>query len=328
MKIVQGIKRWGRPLVSLALMAYIFAMLDIRNGWTIIEKSTLSFLLLGFASYLAAVLVDATRFFLFFNKFSSSIKYTQNLYIHFLSLFYGVFLPAGSLSSEMIRGYQISKYGYSKSEIFTVIMIIRGIGFYALLAAAAIAGLMVNMPDPAVMMLTRIIAGVFFVATITGAFFFLNKNSIRLGQNINRRLNISTLNFSQRISNLLNVQQDVIVHRKLFMLSLFLLTCLDYIFFIIGNIFFSKALGMDLSFINMAWITGITGISQILPLATSIFGMKDITFWYLLKLKGYNFNQIGSFLIVINLSLLLITLSGGFWEFVRSLGSKDRQNIT
>jgi hypothetical protein len=114
----------------------------------------------------------------------------------------------------------------------------------------------------------------------------------------------------------------MVEERKSDIIVIFLVTVVGYFIFICGNLFFILSLGIDISLLKMAWINGLTGISQLIPLGFFSFGGKDITYWFFLKELGISLNQIGAFILVINAGYVFNAMIGGIWEIINVIKNR------
>lgn len=130
------------------------------------------------------------------------------------------------------------------------------------------------------------------------------------------------MNLSVNIDKLILNIRMMVVERKKKILFVLGLTLVGYLFSIFGNLLFAQSLGIDITLLKMGWVNGLTGISMLLPLGLFSFGGKDLTYWYLFKSLGFDMNQIGAFLLLINAGYIMNAAIGGFWELYRLISFK------
>jgi uncharacterized protein (TIRG00374 family) len=314
--------RWFRPVFSLTLICILIGFLDIKKCWSLITLAKPGYLTAGFLFYGASAFMEAARFYMAAKKIGKVLPYNTSLYFQFLALFYGAFLPGGQLSMEAVRGYHLIRLGISKTDMIAVIFFIKALGLYVLFGSILF-GFFEDRPLPQLVPVFMAVGFIFILVTVMSVLFFRCTKQINSAEKVQNSFNpFIAKRFSNQFSiNVLTVfqtfKESIIRQRKGVMLIL-ILTCISFFTIIAGNYCFANALEMEISLISMTWMMGLAGVIQIIPISSSIFGTRDITFIYLLQqLMGFDLDKIGTFIIVINIGLLAMSIIGGIWKFWR-----------
>lgn len=317
---LKNIVSFFRPLATLGLLIYIGSKIDFGTVFSIMKQSDLKYIASGVVCYNVAIWFEAFRFYVVMNQFEQKIPYIEILHIQYVSMFYGTFIPIGMISSEIVRGYKFSQQGYSGKKAAAIIIILKTIGLYVLLGSAALS--ILELKDTRYYHFSIALAGLFVVATIVTLTIICSTHCIDLFISLNKKMNIHRMNLSGNIDKLLLTIRMMVVERKKKIITVLGLTSIGYLFSIFGNLLFAQSLGMDVTLLKMGWVNGLTGISMLLPLGLFSFGGKDLTYWYLFKSLGFDMNQIGAFLFLINAGYIMNAAIGGFWELYRLISAK------
>lgn len=153
-----------RIIVSLILLIYLFNKTDIANILTAMKSTRLHMLILPFFLIAVGFLISALRWQILLNAQDISISLWKLTKYYLEGSFFNNFLPT-TIGGDILRTYEASKSSGSITQSFTVIVVERLTGIFALIAYA-ILGLQFGYSTFGNFHLVWITAGIFLVLLI------------------------------------------------------------------------------------------------------------------------------------------------------------------
>jgi glycosyltransferase 2 family protein len=126
-------------LVTGSLLYWVFRNVDRQSLLSAIHSADKRLLLAAFIPYLASRVTAAFRLTIILNRISVPISHRSGLHLHWVSMFYGIFLPGG-LGGDAYKLYQLKQHFPEHRAVLltTALLWDRIIGFAVLILLAAL----------------------------------------------------------------------------------------------------------------------------------------------------------------------------------------------
>ena len=142
-----SLRRWlllaGRIVVSVALLAILFARMDTDALWSSAKQASAPWLLVALALYFASVLASTWRWRLLLDAQDIRVPRTTLLSSYLVANFFNNFLPS-NIGGDVVRISDTAGRARSKTLATTVVLVDRGLGLLGLVLIAALGATVVG----------------------------------------------------------------------------------------------------------------------------------------------------------------------------------------
>jgi glycosyltransferase 2 family protein len=303
----KSIVLYGRALLSLALIFYLFTMLDWDRIRYVLPRLRLGYVGQAYLLILLSILVSSVRWSALLKQFQVIQGILDSWRYYLISMFYGVMLP-GVIGGDVVRlGLSIKQHGLGMKGILTAgILFERACGFMAILMifavmisfAPEILGGTQVLTGPIYALPIAIIAGfiLFFVALKRGPErWFVGEASSRQGLMARMRL-------------LLGRFRELSAFALTFILMLSLL--INFVD-ILGSYLLSKALYLNVTFSLFLLVIPMTYVLTALPISLGGLGVREGILTFFLVKVGVMASDAVLLAFLIYLNRLAVALIGG-----------------
>lgn len=151
----------GKIFVSSILLIYLFAKIDIASILTAMQSARLHMLIFPFFLIAVGFIISALRWQILLKAQNISISLWKLARYYLEGSFFNNFLPT-TIGGDIIRTYKVSKSSVPITQSFTIIVVERLTGIFALIVYAFI-GLQLGYSEFGNMQLVWVAGGVFLV---------------------------------------------------------------------------------------------------------------------------------------------------------------------
>jgi uncharacterized protein (TIRG00374 family) len=151
----------GKIFVSSILLIYLFAKIDIASILTAMQSAKLHMLLFPFFLIAVGFIISALRWQILLKAQNISISLWKLARYYLEGSFFNNFLPT-TIGGDIVRTYKVSKSSVPITQSFTIIVVERLTGIFALIVYAFL-GLQLGYSEFGNMQLVWVAGGVFLV---------------------------------------------------------------------------------------------------------------------------------------------------------------------
>lgn len=303
----------GKIVVSASLIIYFFKKIDIAQVNHCFVTCHISWLLWAIILSFLANAVSTYKWQILLNTVDVKIGFKKLFSLNLVSLFYNLFLPAGPLSGEIIKGIKLTNLCKRGREVLISIAMDRLTGMLALIILA-LGGIYIQYRLTKDYKLLIWILSILVIITLF-ILFILNKQfaslSEKIGLFIFERKGLRF--FKNYISSLWNLLK---IYRKNTPV-IWKVISYSFIFHLLAIIiyyFVALSIAIQIPFSTFIWITSIVFIIQTLPISISGIGVREGTFIFLLaQYQVPAFQSLALSLIIFGI-MILQGLVGGVIE--------------
>ena len=135
-------RAYTRYFIKLLFTAAIFVLiasnLQVDSVLTHVSEVEIPFILAAFATFTTAIFVNSFRLQVLLNRGHHLVAYTYLLKIHFIGLFFSIFLP-GRTVGDVVRAYYLTRSTTWIENAVSTLVIWRLIGGLTMISVACIA---------------------------------------------------------------------------------------------------------------------------------------------------------------------------------------------
>jgi len=337
MKLIEAVKwlwsddspsaRRTRWVLKIALVfLLLIALFWVVDFWEVIHALATAdplFLIIGFALTFLRVYLTAVQLMILVRKQGINLGVDQIIYINLSVKFYLLFLP-GDLVGSGIRWYKLSQPSGKRAEalaavafnrLFDLFLIfVLGLGFWLLSSQDYV---QIDGSQLVVLILLTILL-----------WFILTRLSIPLSKLIASRAGetYSSSLFQFGMQKLEKFLLAVANYADFTVWQLLFVTIVGISRQLVGIgsfVFLAKAVGIEMSFIEMGWIRSIVLLAAYLPISfAGGLGVREITLVALLSTFGISAELAIAFSLLLLARGVFLGLAGGLLEAIHSL--RDR----
>lgn len=315
---------WVRVLVSLGLLTYLIAQIDLAKLLATWRGVLLPVLALSFALQLGGVLISALKWWLLLRASGQPVAYWWAVRAYFIGQFFNNFLPT-MIGGDAVRVYQLSQQSGRTSNALASVFVERFLGFIAL---TSIAGVALGLSVPLLASSPQLLWGSTICVLIASGGLVVALSAPLLIRLLVRLRLPNIANWRVRLGRVAQALSAYYAYRGTLLLTL-LLSFGYQLVWIGANYAAARALHVPVSFAFMALMVPVSDIIGLVPVFLNSLGAREGTFILF-------FRQIGTpaelalalawliFVLRLGLSLLggLLYLLGGLAGSRRSLAEE------
>jgi uncharacterized protein (TIRG00374 family) len=301
--------------VSIGLIALLIWRADLRATLTILGDVKLWAFAAALVSMAFGVLLRACKWHLLLRVQGGSGSFLTSVRVTYMSMFVNNFF-LGTLGGDAFRAHHASNYSNSVGAAASAVIAERATGIFSAILLVYFAGILLA---PRELVTTRLLLIVSIVAAI---------GVVSLGVLVSLRSKLRRIPILRRFPKLTGFSHDLTTSLQIYRNHLGVLAAaliLSLAFYLVQTMTVSLlavAARTELGFLSLLFIIPLTGILAVIPISINGIGVKEgATIFYL--------EQIGTpgsaaFLIAISARVgnLLISLVGGLFLLVQSLGRR------
>jgi uncharacterized protein (TIRG00374 family) len=128
----------GRLIVSVALLAWIFKMVNWPDTISALKNANVKLLVAAFGFHILLQFAVLARWFIFMKSLSFEAPIGQVFRYYFIGLFCNLFLPT-SIGGDLVKAYGLSRGAGQKPKVYASVVLDRLSGFAGLVIVALVA---------------------------------------------------------------------------------------------------------------------------------------------------------------------------------------------
>ena len=316
-----------RLCITVGILYYLFTKIPFSEVIASVTSAKVSYVLIAFLIQVFIRYIAACRMKLLTERQGMSLSVSHILGITFSTIFYGLFLPGGTLTGGVIRWYKLSKPDNKPAEalasavfdrmVDTIIMCTLGILFWLL-------------DKPSSSSFVGLILAIVLGGLIIFYLVIFNGNIVSFLGSGNKPIKFSFIprvvhSKVHKLIRSLNQFHNLSKSSLAFILTL---SIAYHLFGILSFYLFALSLNMNISFITIAWIRSALLILAMLPISISGLGVREGTLVFLLGPYGVSAADAIAFSFLLLSAFLGIGVIGGLFEVkVLFFPSKNKSEI-
>jgi len=312
----------SRIAIPACILYYIFINIPVSEVISVISTSTSGIVLPAMVIYTIIHIISGYRLKIVAFNQDISITTFQAVEINLSKIFYGLFLPGGSLTGGTVRFYKLFGKQRNISGSLAVITLDGVVSIITLCLVGSVMWTIHMPPDMEFFLFT--ILSILAACIILILILFQDKIKVlyKLKMKI-LRLWLLPQKFKQIINTLTEYKN---VNLNIF-ITIIILSIITQLMGISVYYLFAHSLDIDLSFATIGWIRTLVVIATMLPVSISGIGVREGMFIYLLSQYGVSAEQslALSFLVFV-FTVLIMGLFSGLLEGRRFFLSPIKDN--
>jgi uncharacterized protein (TIRG00374 family) len=310
MSVKEGFLTLIKLVVAFGVLYYIFSKIPLSAVMVTVITSKINYVMTAFIISIFIQILLAYRLKLLTDEQGMSLSISQVLEIHLCTVFYGLFLPGGSLGAGAIRFYKLSRSEKKIAESFAAIAFDRMVATIAICVIGIVFWSLDFPSDSGYVGLVMIVAlgGLLTLHSL----LFIKRPSLFFHK-LSRWLNLSSV--YPKIRNLV-ASMDRYKNLSLSAVAMIaILSIAAHLFGILIYYLLARSIRMDISFISIAWIRSVVTIITMIPISVSGVGIREGSLVFLLRPFGiFGEKAVSLSLLVFGTTVLLIGITGGLLE--------------
>lgn len=298
---------------SSLFVGYLSFKLDWTEIFDAFKEAHLIYYLGSTLLLLVLVLLNSLKFYLFIKDtpIHKSILFLTK--VNFISRFYALFLPS-AIGRGVVRWYKVTESQKERTFFLAVIIFERFIHIFLLLIFGFIPLFIYSSNSKIILLRNSIwpIVLTFYIVTIVGIGYFLFPKL----KSYLKSVLLFILPKHERWEKILIFYEKLNIQNL--SVSLFisvLLISFLWILVFTGRIFLlSKALGLPLAYIDIAWMSSLVLLLQLLPVSFAGIGVREGAYAYLITAFGLSPAKGVLIGILFFTQMLIVAALGGIFE--------------
>jgi len=296
-------------------MAYILTRVPASGVINSAASVDISSLVAAIAASLIAQLILARQLSVLANEKGAKVTPIQALQINCRTLFYGLFLPGGNITQGTMRTYQLSSLCQSMKEAIYCVVFDR----ITVTVTVILIGLFFWLVDFRHTFDSFLIAFLSITIAILFAGAYLLLRKVRECKHFLRITIIGKApkkihNLTQQLVSYISLSKGSIAH-------LITLSTLAHLLGILTYYLLSISMGIDLSFVALAWIRSAVVVISMFPFSVSGFGLREGALIILLSRYEVSMeDSITLSILIFGASRLSVWALGGLFESRKLVG--------
>lgn len=306
----------GRIILSLAIILYLFTIVDWERIKNILPKLSLGFISLAYFLVLLSILVSSVRWTILLKYLKIKQGVLDSWRYYLISMFFGLVLP-GIIGRDAVRlGLSIKRHGLNmKGVLTTSVLFERTCG----LAGILVIFMLTTLIAPPILASDAISASAYFLSFASIAFFVFIFSILKAAPERwfgggGRRSGVIG-----RLFGLFGCLRGLPVRAALWII---LLSGLVNFFDILASYYLAMALGINICFYLFLLIIPMTYVFTILPISLGGLGVREGILTFFLMKVGIVASEAVLLAFLIYLNKLAVALIGGVLQI-----SGDRTDI-
>jgi hypothetical protein len=310
---------WVRVLVSLGLVGYLIAQVDLGKLIATWRGVLLPLVALSFALQLGGVLISALKWWLLLRASGQPAPYWWAVRAYFIGQFFNNFLPT-MIGGDAVRVYQLSQRSGRAANALASVFVERFLGFAALTSIAAVA---LSLSAPLLANAPQMLWGsTLCVLAAAGGLLVALAAPLLIRLLVRLRLP-NVANWRGRLSSVARSLSAYYRYRGT-LLIVALLSFGYQLAWIGANYAAARALHLQVSFAFMALMTPISDIVGLAPIFLNSLGAREGTFVIFFRQIGVGAELALALAWLIFILRLALSLLGGLLYLIGGLAGSRR----
>lgn len=302
--------------IALGILAYLFTGIRVDDVFSTMTHVQMKYFLPAVALSILVQLIAAKRLWFLVHKQAMMFSTFRLLEINLSTIFYGLFLPGGAMTSWAIRFFKLAGPDKKAEEALVSIFFDRVLATITL----AIMGVLFWIIDwPIDSVSAKIVSGMGLM--LGGLVALVAVVNYGIGLTSSKRFKPIVPSLIQR--RLLEFRLALTRYQGAsprFLIMVFGLSMMANVFGTLTYYLLARAIDMPISFITLGWIRSAVLLICLFPVSISGFGVREGTLLFFLTSFGIAGRSVlaFSFLIYMTTMLLMGTIGGVFeaWNFL------------
>ena len=293
-----------KAAVTLALIYWLMARLDVETVRHILAQSNLAYILLSFVALSAVFAVGCIRWWILIGHLGLSIPLRQVLPSYYLGLFFNNFLPTG-VGGDVARTIHLNLRGHSVKSLISSALADRVIGLVVMLLMGAISILLspeLHVENDQKSYLVILIA----LGIVSGALLFWFSDRLPIGKLSQRYQHTRIRKAILEVIHLCFTYRTAIR----LVISAMLLSVVVQSLVILTYYLLANGIGIDLSLITFFAFVSVVQLATSLPISIGGLGIREGVMVALLTSVSVDVNLATTLSLLFLLVLWLCTLPG------------------
>jgi uncharacterized protein (TIRG00374 family) len=305
--------------VAFGILYYLLNKIPFSEVMASISSSKATHIIVSCTISIILQFVLANRLKFLCDRQGFSLSLPSVLEINITAVFYGVFLPGGSLAGGAIRFYKLSRREGKKAEALASIFLDR-LTATITLCMVGILFWLADLPKEA-----NYVGLVFIVSLGTSFllyFFLIEKRTVFF---LGEFFDFINMGFVFKKINKFSVSLNQYRHMSLSSLAfLFAISVVAHLLGVFIFYLLAESLGINLSIFTIGWIRSIVIVISMMPISVSGLGFREGALLLLLEPFGIAAEKaLALSFLVLGVTVLLIAAVGGFLEGRKLLSLKS-----
>jgi uncharacterized protein (TIRG00374 family) len=304
-------------LIAAILLIYIFKQIPLSAVIQAIVHVNSNLLCAGLLLSILVQPVIADRLRRLADTQKIIITNLEIIGINFAALFYGLFLPGGNFTGIAIRLYKISGTERRFAGAGVIVLLDRIIATITLCVIGIIFFLFDKTAESSsiLKLMIMIMSLLLFIIGV----LYISIHWLRLKE-IHKILNSFIFDKLITVKTALKRTQNLSIG---ILVAVCVLSFFAHLLGILTYYLIIQAMGIDLSFVTIAWIRSGIIIVTMIPVSISGLGLREGTAYFLMNSYGITAKESVAFsLLIFSTTVLIPGLLGGLWEISRFLKFK------
>lgn len=288
-------------LASCVLLAVILFSADWKQVWQVLQQVNWVFLLLIAGLFVLIVLVSAWKWWWLLCIHSIPFAFADLSRWYFIAFFFNNFLPS-SIGGDGFRIYRTLSNNRGRSTAVVAVVVERLSGLVILLALGFIAAAV------SYQLTSHAFSSAYFVFGSVALLFLSAFLALAWKTNVMRKV-ASWRTWPDQVKGVISHITDY-QNNRIGTVAVVLISLLFHAINIAALWMLSKAVGAEISIIDLTIVVTSVNIISILPISINGIGLVDGAFVYMLSLYGVDTAQGVSFSILLRFLVLPISVAG------------------
>lgn len=311
----KNLKLFLRGAISLLLLGYLTLFVNWPDILEALRELRTDLYILSTLSGLVTTLFVAAKYYLLIQNSSISRSFFSMVKINFISRFYGMFLPS-AVGRIAVRWYKITRNRQGR-VFFLSVTIVERLTFLATVLFFGLAFLFIISSNPEILRMRSQIwplaVIIMFLAIAAISLFFHPKFRFLLKSFLERLL-------PPRLKGeeLFRFLDDFAIEKRATSLltGVLGLSVLWYFVFLWRMYFLFQALSLPLQFFDIAWMSSLVLLLQMIPISFAGLGIREGAYSYLVTIFNLPPEKGASIGILFFSQMLLLSLIGWVFEML------------
>ncbi len=292
-----------RPVVSIALLAFLFRGAQVSDFAAMASKANPIHLGIGFVLVVLAVVVSAYKWQRLLVVQEVDVPLTRLFSAYLIGLFFNNFLPT-NIGGDVVRIHDIAKYSGKNAESVASVIGERLLAAFALALTAAL-GLVLSYQ--VANEFSGIVAAVFLL-TLAIIAVFANKN---WRTSVGKRIGLPNIfSLRQRLANVAASMSNCLSNPVTVAWVLFY-SIVFHLIVVLINYFIFLALGLNVPLVYCLLFIPIISAIQMLPVSISGLGVREGAYVYFFGWAGLSTAEAVTSSLIFWILVAVVSLAGG-----------------
>ncbi len=265
--------------IGIAVVIFLLFWFKVDVVLHTIEKIDLRAIIILFFIYISDRLLMAYKWGLLVKSFKEDIGFWNLAKAYFYGSFASQFMPI-SISGDLVRFYSVSGDDLSRTYLFSSMVIEKMFGFFSMIVAVILSIALYSSPLNNEHFYNGIFITIVSLIVISFILFYIFKTKI-----ISNLIEKYSGRFKQKILDIIS-SFKFYSEKKGLLIKFFIYSLIEQVFPIIAVLILSNSLGIDISVLQVIFVTTLGLLLARLPISPGSIGVQEGAFVGLFILIG------------------------------------------